>query len=277
MACCSGSRAGDPVEQAPLSIDVQAGRVFVWDDVIHDWSQVIDPRHIPMGVRVRVDGGFQGQLQYADGTILRLKPHTWLQVLPDGLRLRRGSVWIKVTKRGRRFSIVTPSAIASVRGTTFTGEVPSARHQHKRILAGAALNGRYALAMTAAGMTADFICLTYLSQVLKGMPGGVMPTVVRVFEGTVSVARRDVRSGKVLDEHLVEGGDRITVSKSSLGPVSPLQGHDYQAWNLEIPSGVMLDQTVDPGDPPVFVLPADETSPAYPVKQIELLDQGYSH
>lgn len=56
---------------------------------------------------------------YSDGTFMRLKPKTKVQIEANSLKVFKGQAWCKFVKRGTEFVIETPSLIAGIRGTAF--------------------------------------------------------------------------------------------------------------------------------------------------------------
>ncbi|MBF0408139.1 MAG: FecR domain-containing protein [Candidatus Riflebacteria bacterium] len=67
----------------------------------------------------------KAELTYADGTVMRMKPLTKIEVQPNSLKVFKGQSWFKFTKRGTEFLIETPSLVAGIRGTIFDIAVTS--------------------------------------------------------------------------------------------------------------------------------------------------------
>ncbi|HAE41212.1 MAG TPA: hypothetical protein DCG57_21650 [Candidatus Riflebacteria bacterium] len=67
-------------------------------------------------------------LVYGDGTIMRIKERTLIEVQPLSIKVFKGKTWYKFTKRGTEFKIETPTLVAGIRGTEFEVAVGS----HKR-------------------------------------------------------------------------------------------------------------------------------------------------
>ena len=67
----------------------------------------------------------RAELLYKDGTRMRLKSRTLVEVQPAALKLFKGKTWYKFTKRGSGFQIETPSLVAGIRGTIFEVSVNS--------------------------------------------------------------------------------------------------------------------------------------------------------
>lgn len=67
----------------------------------------------------------KAELVYGDGATMRIKPQTLLEVQPFSLKIFKGKMWHKFTKRGTEFVIDTPSLVAGIRGTVFDVAVTS--------------------------------------------------------------------------------------------------------------------------------------------------------
>lgn len=67
----------------------------------------------------------KAELAYQDGTTMRMKPLTKVEVQPTSLKIFKGQTWHKFTKRGTEFLIETPSLVAGIRGTIFDVAVGS--------------------------------------------------------------------------------------------------------------------------------------------------------
>ncbi len=73
--------------------------------------------------RIEVDDGFDGSLVYPDGTRVKIRPGSTVEVRSRGLYLQAGGVWLNVTKDMRGFKVETPIALAAVKGTRFLVEL----------------------------------------------------------------------------------------------------------------------------------------------------------
>lgn len=67
----------------------------------------------------------KAELTYVDGAVMRIKPLTLIEVQPFALKIFKGKMWHKFTKRGSEFVIDTPSLVAGIRGTVFDISVSS--------------------------------------------------------------------------------------------------------------------------------------------------------
>lgn len=76
-------------------------------------------------------------LTYADGTIMRIKERTLVEVQPMSIRVFKGKTWYKFTKRGTEFRIETPTLVAGIRGTEFEVAVSSRKKASISVTEGA--------------------------------------------------------------------------------------------------------------------------------------------
>lgn len=230
VAVSTATCAGDPVLRR---ID---GQAFVRKAGAHTgFERAADGAALETGSLIRCGDAFRGSLEYPDGTVLRLKAGATLEVLPGGLRLQQGSVWIKVEKTGRSFRCVTPSAIASVRGTSFSADVtPLGRvlwHGLARAHSAAPVLGH----VPRSDLVADAVGLTLLLALWQTAPGGRLPSTVRVYSGSVHVVRADARTGRIIDSVTVGADQKVQASGARLTAPAPLVGADYGRWGLPTP------------------------------------------
>ncbi len=76
-------------------------------------------------------------LTYSDGTIMRIKERTLVEVQPMSIRVFKGKTWYKFTKRGTEFKIETPTLVAGIRGTEFEIGVSSRKKSSLSVTEGA--------------------------------------------------------------------------------------------------------------------------------------------
>jgi hypothetical protein len=158
-----------------------------------------------------------------------LKPSTTLQVIVDGLRLYRGQTWIKVVKQGSGFRCITPSAIASVRGTKFSVEVPSiARLFHARYV-NEFFNPRHLVGGLKAQLVATSIGLAVLASLVQDAPGGQVPVATKVFEGKVFVTYNN-GSETVLQSWLLTAGQKVSTRHGVNATKEPFTVADATSW-----------------------------------------------
>ena len=76
-------------------------------------------------------------LVYGDGTKMRIKERTLVEVQPMSIKVFKGKTWYKFTKRGTEFRIETPTLIAGIRGTEFEVAVSSRKKASVSVVEGA--------------------------------------------------------------------------------------------------------------------------------------------
>lgn len=76
-------------------------------------------------------------LIYGDGTSMRLKERTLVEVQALSIKVFKGKTWYKFTKRGSEFKIETPTLVAGIRGTEFEVAVGSNRRTSLAVFEGA--------------------------------------------------------------------------------------------------------------------------------------------
>lgn len=81
--------------------------------------------------------GSKATLVYDDGTIMRIKERTLIEVQPLSLKVFKGKTWYKFTKRGSEFKIETPTLVAGIRGTEFEVAVGSRKRTSLSVTEGA--------------------------------------------------------------------------------------------------------------------------------------------
>ena len=199
------------------------------------WRQARPGQVVDFGLVVSTGAGFRGSINYTDGTSLTLKPSTMLQVLSDGLRLYRGQAWIKVTKRGHAFTCVMPSAIASVRGTRFSCEVPSYTRVFARRYVEEFFNRAHAVNGWRGHLTAAGIGLALLEGLMEEAPSGKVPSQVKVFEGRVMVVI-PAQSGSIKQSWMVTAGEKVDTVAGERAVKQALASADYAHWALPVPA-----------------------------------------
>jgi hypothetical protein len=194
------------------------------------WTPLSNGDPVPYDHLLRVGKSFDGVLAYPDGTTLTVKPSTTLQVIVDGLRLYRGQTWIKVVKQGSGFRCITPSAIASVRGTKFSVEVPSiARIFHARYT-NEFFNPRHLLSGLKGHLVATSIGLAILASLVADAPGGQVPVATKVFEGKVFVTYNNPE-GAVLQSWLLTANEKVSTHLGVAAAKERFSDTDQATWH----------------------------------------------
>jgi hypothetical protein len=86
------------------------------------WTTVNEEADLSTGDRIKTDTATRALLFYRDCGRLKVLPDTEIQIISSGIRIKKGSTWIKIFKEGTNFAAHTPNAVASVRGTVYTVE-----------------------------------------------------------------------------------------------------------------------------------------------------------
>ena len=202
------------------------------------WRKVTDGQTVEWNEIVMAGRTFTGSLVYPDGTSLTLKPQTMLQVLTDGLRLHRGQAWIKVVKRGRGFTCITPSAIASVRGTEFSVEVPSMVRLFARKYRGEFFSKDHLGHGVQGPAVTLSIGLSMLAGIITEAPAGRLPATVKVYEGSVLVVYPSL-SGSIKESWTLGAGEGVDTATGTHAQKTALQLADYRTWNLPVPAALL--------------------------------------
>ncbi|PKK89617.1 MAG: hypothetical protein CVV64_13570 [Candidatus Wallbacteria bacterium HGW-Wallbacteria-1] len=83
------------------------------------YKRIVPGDRLIVGSNIRTDSTSSVKLRYRDNTQVNVKPGSEVVVKVNALMLRQGATWLQVTKKGSRFEVTTPTAIAGVLGTRF--------------------------------------------------------------------------------------------------------------------------------------------------------------
>jgi hypothetical protein len=84
------------------------------------WVPLNDGEFINIQDEIKTDAICKAELTWIkDNTILRVKPDAQLKFYSSSIEISKGDAWFRVTKRNSRFEVITPTAVAGVRGTVF--------------------------------------------------------------------------------------------------------------------------------------------------------------
>ncbi|MBI4859478.1 MAG: FecR domain-containing protein [Candidatus Riflebacteria bacterium] len=205
------------------------------------WTKALTGQTVPFGTVIKTGQGFEGHVSYTDGTTLTIKPFSMLQVLSDGLRLHRGQAWIKVVKRGKGFTCVTPSAIASVRGTSFSCQVPPIGRLFGRRYASEFFGSSHLKQGLRGHLITASIGLALLSGLVAEAPGGRVPVTVKVFEGRVFVVYPG-SSGGIKQTWFLDQGEKVCTDRGEASIKIALVKEDYERWDQPVPSTAAPEQ-----------------------------------
>jgi hypothetical protein len=238
------------------------------------WRRAVPGQVVDFGLVVSTDREFTGSIVYADGTTLVLKPATTLQVLSDGLRLHRGAAWIKVVKRGKGFTCVTPSAIASVRGTRFSVEVPTLTRVFARRYVQEFFSPRHLARGMRSHLLSGSIGLSMVSGLLAEAPGGRVPAAVKVYEGRVMVVY-PAHTGAIKRTWMLTEGEKVDVAHADRSVKEQMVRADYDRWALPVPAA-LAGQAAGRRDTGISMddLPNMGRGHADPSRPVRLLEEG---
>jgi len=122
-----GAMAAEPEQLPPMDVklNIVAGQVKL-TRIGKTLSDVLTTG-VPLfpGDLIETMRESKAELVYADSAVMRIKPLTLIEVQPFALKIFKGKMWHKFTKRGTEFVIDTPSLVAGIRGTVFDVAVSS--------------------------------------------------------------------------------------------------------------------------------------------------------
>lgn len=157
----SNLQAETPLVALDVKLDILAGQIKL-TRIGNTKSDIISrPCQLYAGDLLETLRDTKSMLTYADGTTMKLKERTLIEVQPSSIRVFRGKTWYKFTKRGTEFKIETPSLVAGIRGTEFEVAVTSRRKTSVSVLEGAVFTnskarGRGALVTAGEAISCDY-------------------------------------------------------------------------------------------------------------------------
>lgn len=246
-----------------LKLASLSGNVEILRHDAYGWEKANPSSVVRFRDRIRTQADSTVHVAYDDGTELKLKPGSMVEVLENGIRVFHGKTWIQVVKKGRHFEARTPNLVASVRGTMYDVEV---RYPSKSLeTAIADLSQRRELLVKSVSPEVYFrdFSLEAVSELARRDADFSVESNVRVFESKVFVAPADVLGpddsrGLVLSE-----GEALSLNAGNWN--EDLKSHqmaraDFAEWGLEAPEALgassvspkatptVVDERRDPGD-----------------------------
>ena len=239
------------------------------------WQKVSGEIELALGDRIQTANGCDGILYYEGRGRLTVKPNTDLQIINMGVRVRSGSTWIKIAKRGKGFFAETPNAVAAVRGTIYTVEVSPANDFIERsasivdfvetaapnkgtLIVAYDLNGEKKEAQVAYSKSPDipeatvqalkvFTATGKKLQIAVWTPAArpdevhlfkSLSTTVNVFRGAVEVypGTIDERLG---DSVMVKKHEKVEVCGQVTAPKAPIQLAAYKKYGMDAPPDIL--------------------------------------
>jgi hypothetical protein len=200
-----------------------------------DWAPLAKGAFLDVGLVVRTSDDFAGQVLYGDGTTLRVRPGSSLQLLDDGLRLMVGAVWIKVTRSGSTFRMETPGAVASVRGTIFTGEVQGAREVFRTAHREESAHTVHYRHAPVSNLVGPVFGIAVAAHLLEQISGGAWPTDVDVYEGVVEFTRFETATGAPAASWSLSAGQGAGLRGLDVAVIA-IPASRYQKWGMPVPA-----------------------------------------
>ncbi len=134
-------RPSDDLPAMPI-MSIRRGQVMV--NPGDGWFPATHGMRVPHGAAVRTGPDSIAEIVFFDGTLVRMRPGTVLNVpAHDGpaerggiLAMTIGKIWSRITGRSR-FEVQSSSAIAGVRGTRFSAEIMADGRERFAVYSGA--------------------------------------------------------------------------------------------------------------------------------------------
>ena len=211
-----------------LALVAHSGRVEILELGSSEWRSVEGRQTISFGTRIRTSENGVGGLEFPGFVSLRVKPDSLVQVVSESeLRLYRGNTWVMVRKKGRAFSVETPNAIASVRGTRFSVQTQGMSAPYRDgLLSGLGVFGSRSLTnLTVPGPQAG---LAVLAQLLQVSPLRDLQSQVQVYESSVWTSAR-LEDGRFSEARIVSEGFGSQVLGSQVDVPVVLAASDFFA------------------------------------------------
>ncbi len=117
--------ANEAPEPLDASLEILQGQVKLTRVGTSRSDVISEPCQLYSGDLIETLRDSKAVLKYSDGTEMRLKERTLLEVAPMSVRVFKGRTWYNFTKRGTQFKIETPTLVAGIRGTHFEVAVSS--------------------------------------------------------------------------------------------------------------------------------------------------------
>lgn len=230
-----GTTSGKDWIKADLKLVSVQGEAQVLKQDGYTWQKLSGTVRLNYNDRVRTLAGSNVHLAYDDGTELKLKPESMIEVMSNGIRVFHGSSWISVVKKGRHFEARTPNLVASVRGTAYDVSVS---YPNKPLeLALADLSQRKELLIKSVSPEVYFrdFTLDALAELSARDSDFSVDSRVRVFESSVFVAPADALGQEEERGLVLREGQMVEVRPDNWHlqlAAKPMGDSDYADWGL---------------------------------------------
>lgn len=119
IGSATDSSAGTMMEQG-VEFTLFYGEASIKKAGTDQWIPLKDGTIIKLSDEIKTNKLCKAELTWLkDNTILRVKPNAQMKFYTNSLEISKGNAWFRVTKRNSRFEVLTPTAVAGVRGTVF--------------------------------------------------------------------------------------------------------------------------------------------------------------
>ena len=230
------------------------------------WQPCSSGSSINPGDRLRCNDSGAASLLYADGTQLKIKGKTLIQLLESGYRLKHGYTWVRVVRQGTKFRTLTPNAVVSVRGTIYSVSAHRQASAVSQDFINAARSSQFTAAIPKAHLASGSLLLAMLGQM-------GCTSKVKVFRGKVAVEPLCHGVG-TRNEYLVEAGHSLDVAAAEAKNHKLLDVDDYREWFIGYRRHFMAPQNQQDENSDNDVTPnIHEGSSSGSSKHIELLNK----
>lgn len=224
--------------KADIKLLALQGEVQILKPDGYTWQKVESGTRLNYNDRIRTLASSSVHLTYDDGTELKLKPESMIEVMSNGIRVFHGSSFISVVKKGRHFEARTPNLVASVRGTAYDVTV---RYPNKPLdLALADLSQRKELLLKSVSPEVYFrdFTLDALAELSARDSDFSVDSTVKVYESSVFVAPADALGQEDERGIVVSEGQQVNLRPDNWHlpiQVARVNTADYADWGLNAP------------------------------------------
>lgn len=244
------NEAGNPAEvkaKADLMVASATGVVQVFKKDGFLWKEISEGVDINFEDKIRTLSNSSLFLKYSDGTEVKLKPNSLVQLKPDGMKVYHGDSWVHVIKKGRKFETYTPNLVASVRGTIYDVSVRYNQQPYEEFLKDMTqktvwkgLSPEVYFRNFSLDTVAEIASTTFEEQVDSG---------VKVYESSVDVRPLAQDSVTVLDGVIVKEGQGVELKAGAKvlanADIQTLHEKDFQGWGMTVPGHITVNTQVD--------------------------------
>lgn len=224
------------IAKADLDLVAVKGEVQIFKEDSLMWQNVSEEIALSFSDKIRTLSDSTVHLKYEDGTELKLKENSQIQVMDHGIRVFHGDSWIKVVKKGRHFEARTPNLVASVRGTIYDVSVQYKQEPYAEFLQRVTQKNLFS------GIAPEVyfreFSLGALNELGETTFANVVESSVKVYESKVWVGDIDeVSNGQIVSE-----GHNLVANASTQNfknvAQTTISATDYNSWKMAVPEFV---------------------------------------